>query len=382
MGTALVVAAVAHPATRLGPILGCRPMRWIGQRSYGIYLWHFPIIVLTTPAGAHTDDPVRDILQVAAVFVIAALSWEFIEDPIRRGALKRLRGPQRVTRRGWALIGASGVVVAAALTGVAGAGVAPDTQQVGSLTVADTVESDVAAGSNRTACNAVVHIGDSTSEGLISTDYLPERSQRISAQYGRVGVKTQHFEISGARSIYERFEGLPNAEDVAIAWDNQGFRGCWVLALGTNEAANVGAGSKFGFEQRINAMMQATRGEPVLWVNTKSLLTDGPYAERNMADWDSALLAACDRYPNMRIYDWASQVKNSWFTDDGIHFTTEGYAARARLIAQALLEAFPKGGESPSGTPACLLQPDGGSAANSGSVTSASGASDTAGGPG
>ena len=62
-----------------------------------------------------------------------------------------------------------------------------------------------------------------------------------------------------------------------------------------------------------------------------------------MQDWNRALLAACDRYPNMRIYDWASDVKDSWFIDDGIHFTTPGYAARGRLIADALAEAFPAG---------------------------------------
>jgi hypothetical protein len=102
-----------------------------------------------------------------------------------------------------------------------------------------------------------------------------------------------------------------------------------------------------------------------------------------MADWDAALLAACARYPNMRVYDWASQVKNSWFIDDGIHFTSEGYAARARLIAQALLQAFPASGESPSGTPDCLVQPeDNAGVTNSGSVANASGSSETIDAPG
>ncbi len=87
----LAVAALAHPASRLGPIVGCRPMRWIGERSYGIYLWHFPIIVLTTPEGAQGRvDLLRAVLQVAAIFGIAALSWSYVEDPIRHGALGRL----------------------------------------------------------------------------------------------------------------------------------------------------------------------------------------------------------------------------------------------------------------------------------------------------
>ena len=45
----------------------------------------------------------------------------------------------------------------------------------------------------------------------------------------------------------------------------------------------------------------------------------------------------------MRIFDWASDVRETWFIPDGIHFTSEGYAARGRLIANALLTAFPNG---------------------------------------
>src|SRR3984957_9775551 len=88
LATALVLAAVAAPAGRLGPLLGARPLRWIGVRSYGIYLWHFPIIALTTPANGH-DPALRAVLQLAATIAVAALSWHFIEEPIRHGALSR-----------------------------------------------------------------------------------------------------------------------------------------------------------------------------------------------------------------------------------------------------------------------------------------------------
>ena len=70
--------------------------------------------------------------------------------------------------------------------------------------------------------------------------------------------------------------------------------------MGTNEAANVAAGSTFSYDDRIDSMMSTIGEEPVLWVNVKSLVPTGPYAESNMQDWDKALLEACDRYPNMR----------------------------------------------------------------------------------
>jgi lysophospholipase L1-like esterase len=114
-----------------------------------------------------------------------------------------------------------------------------------------------------------------------------------------------------------------------------------VLALGTNDTADVFVGSSVDLSTRIDRMMSAVDGQPVMWVNVKSVVANGPYAAANMEDWDEALLNACDRYPSMRVYDWASDVRDPWFIPDGIHFTSEGYAARGRLIADALLAAFP-----------------------------------------
>jgi peptidoglycan/LPS O-acetylase OafA/YrhL len=349
LGTALAVGSFAHPASRLGPIVGCRPMRWIGERSYGIYLWTLPIIVLTSPQGAHGPDLMRAILQVTAIMVVAELSWRYVENPIRHGALGRLWAQwkagrwrrEEVPREGWALIGVAGVVVIFAIAGLAGVGVSDNSRAIGAEPVAQTITAkNVKRKPLATSCEGVVHIGDSTSEGLVSEEYLPS-DELISAQYARVGATTQHLEVSGARSIYENFEGEPNAQEVAEAWKNEGFKGCWVIAMGTNEAANVAAGSTVTYDDRIDSMMSTIGDEPVLWVNVKSLETSGPYAEKNMQSWDKALLAACDRYPSMRIYNWAADVRDNWFIPDGIHFTSEGYAARGRLIADALLEAFP-----------------------------------------
>ena len=107
VATALVVAAVAAPASRVGRALGVGPLRWIGVRSYGIYLWHYPIIVLTTPANS-TDSLGRGALQVAASIVVAALSWHFVEEPIRHGALERWWKGLRSARAGTASAAAAG----------------------------------------------------------------------------------------------------------------------------------------------------------------------------------------------------------------------------------------------------------------------------------
>ena len=367
VATVLVVAALAHPASRLGPILGWKPLRWVGVRSYGIYLWHFPVIVLTTPGGiADGAEPLRELLQFAAILGISALSWTFVEEPVRHGAIGRLWRrakagewrPANLSRESWAVAGLAAAVVLAACAGMAGVNsvsaegrdarveeaIAAGTTEPAPLTPAQ------ANSSERSSCKAVVHIGDSTSEGLTSSDYLPVESQRIEAQYADVGAAEQHMEIAGARSIEERFEGEPNAQEVAEAWKHEGFHGCWVLALGTNEAANVFVGSSVGEMERIEIMMDTIGDEPVMWVNVRSLVEDGdPYAAKNMVQWDEELVKACTRFPSMRVYDWAADVKDEWFIEDGIHFTSPGYAARAELIAHALAHAFPVTGESEGG---------------------------------
>jgi peptidoglycan/LPS O-acetylase OafA/YrhL len=373
LATVLVLMPLAHPACRLGTWLGFRPLRWVGVRSYGIYLWQTPIIVLTSPQGAHPNSLVRDALQVAGIFGISALSWRFVEEPIRRGALGRFFARRRERGWGWqtfppparATIVAAGLVLLIAAAGMAGLNstsaegndIRVQEARAKGATKPPPLTPAQANSSTKTSCKAVILIGDSTSEGLDSPEYLPIPGQRIEARFAEVGVLESHMEISGARSIEERFEGEPNAQEVAEAWQNEGYKGCWVLALGTNEAANVAAGSNVGERERIDKMMAIIGGEPAMWVNVRSLVEAGdPYSKENMEKWDEELAAACAAYPDMRIYDWAADVKDSWFIEDGIHFTSPGYAARAQLIAQALAHAFPVKGETEGGVKNCVVR--------------------------
>ncbi len=346
VGTMLAIVGLAHPGADLGRVVGAAPLRWIGVRSYGIYLWHLPVIVLTASAASHSVALSRAMLQVAAIVALAALSWRFVEEPFRLGG----RARRRRSRRPFPIV----VVPVAALAAVGTTGLAmtngrsrpPAPAPVRAAPVS--MPARPVRPSTRTSCRAVVHIGDSTSEGLVSTNYLPNPIQRIDRRYEQVGVRTLHFEISGARSIVETYEGEPNAADVIRAWKAAGYHGCWVLALGTNDTANVAVGSHVGGLDRIREVMALIgRVDPVLWIDVKSLLSSGPYSESNMEQWNDALRSACAGHPNMRVYDWAGVVRDTWFISDGIHFNTPGYAARARLIAHGLAVAFPaRGGRS------------------------------------
>jgi peptidoglycan/LPS O-acetylase OafA/YrhL len=382
--TVAVVAATAYPASVVGAALGWRPLRWIGVRSYGIYLWHYPVIVLTTPANAKPSLPAAA-LQIAASILLAALSWQLVEEPIRHGAIGRAWAKVRAAawRQMLRQVNAPGlaatmgtlavvVVAAAGLSGVVRGGAGSRVGSVlseGSLQLpvtksvvkapkrhaspgasqspgGATPEGAAQSGPLRTSCRAVAHMGDSTSDGLVSRSYLPKPRERIAAQYEDVGVRSVVTDISGARSVVEVLPGQVNGYDAMRKLTRGGFRGCWVIALGTNDTADVTAGSNVGLATRIGRVMKAAHGEPVMWVNVRSLLNSGPYAEANMARWDQSLLKECPKYPNMRVYNWAAEVRRKWYISDGIHFTSIGYKHRAKMIAEALANSFPASGQS------------------------------------
>jgi peptidoglycan/LPS O-acetylase OafA/YrhL len=372
LATALVVGTAASPASRIGRALGWGPLRWLGVRSYGIYLWHYPIIVLSTPASGR-DTLARGAWQVAASIGVAELSWRYIEEPVRRGAIGRCLARARAARwdlraagqRVWIPAAGAGVVCVLAGAGLTGAvppvksaAASSSPQPVPSSTRAAPHRASTppaASGPARSSCRSVVHIGDSTSDGLISPDYLPDPRQRIGAQYAQVGVTRLITEISGGRSIVETIDGQTNAYTVAQQLVADGYRGCWVLALGTNDTADVYVGSAVSQKTRIRRIMSVIGNQPVMWVNVRSLLTGGPYAESQMQLWNSALLHACVRYPDMRVYNWAADAQSSWFIADGIHYTSAGYAARGHMIAQALAAAFPASGRRARPRAGCLV---------------------------
>lgn len=85
LNTCLLIACLCIPGCIICKLLSWKPLRWIGTRSYGIYLWHYPIMVLSTPVY-DLGYPVywRIGLQIAITCIIAEFSYRFIEKPIRQ----------------------------------------------------------------------------------------------------------------------------------------------------------------------------------------------------------------------------------------------------------------------------------------------------------
>ena len=97
LAAAALILAAAAPGT-IGSLLSLPPLRWLGVRSYGIYLWHWPVIALTVAIlGRQPGDAWLWIIEAAVAIGLAAASWRWIETPIMRdGFLGTLRTSQRV----------------------------------------------------------------------------------------------------------------------------------------------------------------------------------------------------------------------------------------------------------------------------------------------
>ncbi len=118
LATALLIAVVVQPGARfVSGALGCRPLTWIGLRSYGIYLWHWPIFMITRPG---VDVPLHGIrllgLRILLTLLLVEVSYRAVETPFRSGQVARIwqsiRGARteqpRLQRAVW--LGVSGTV--------------------------------------------------------------------------------------------------------------------------------------------------------------------------------------------------------------------------------------------------------------------------------
>jgi len=95
LGAAALIAAAAGNGV-IAAMTSWWPLRWIGVRSYGIYLWHWPVIALSTAVvGSAASSPWLWLAETGVTIAVAAASWRFIEAPIMRNGL-------RATVRRWA----------------------------------------------------------------------------------------------------------------------------------------------------------------------------------------------------------------------------------------------------------------------------------------
>jgi peptidoglycan/LPS O-acetylase OafA/YrhL len=344
LAAALLLAALAHPAARLGGIIGQPPLLWLGLRSYSFYLWHWPILVLTRP-GVDVDLP-RGILiplQLLATLAVADLSYRYVELPFNgKGERPRLPDGWLRVARPALVLGALAVVLIVGWSGIVSGG----TTQA-SLAAASTAKSARVVAqppARETAAPAGGHGKGKASGGTggatepeshlppLPPSQQPPRivalgdsvmigaKERLAARLGpgfsmsaQVGRQADEF-IKIVRKI-KREGHEPDA--MIIQWGNNG-------PLYSEDMEDLRAATT-----NVGQLFLVNDHAPVSWQDESN----------------HAIAEATEDWRRTTLIPWAETAadgEESWVYD-GIHLTPSGAAVYARLVSEVVHEhvAFP-----------------------------------------
>ena len=361
IATTATIMAVVYPYTFIGArLLGSAPLRWIGVRSYGIYLWHWPVFMVTRP---DLDVPFDGLpllaLRLAATVILADLSYRYIETPIRHGALSRAwrtlreaRGPLRQRLRlQWA--GALVPILAScALLGVAVAQAEPPEKPsyLASMksvhTVEQTPHTSSTAGTDSPRKDRPFL--EQESHEKAPDNSLGDKGEVRGANKTSDSVRTGPSEYTGSvsaigdsvmlgavRGLQKDIKGLTvvdaevglqvyAATDLLKARRASGQLGDVVVVhLGNN-----GTFTKGEFDQIMRILSGVDR---VVFVNVSVPRT---WEEPN----NQVIAEGVERYPNTVLVDWhsASADRPELFYSDGYHLRPKGERIYADLISAHL----------------------------------------------
>ncbi|WP_181408991.1 acyltransferase family protein [Schumannella soli] len=319
--TVVAIAAAVTPGSLLGRALDLAPLRWIGARSYGIYLWHWPVYLLldaaapTWPREGWSGWALSG-AALAITLTAAGVSYSALEQPIRTDGFRR-------TARlvlGWWRWGASSATAATVVTVLALGAVAATGWAVTRDPGVGSTQSQVEAG-----------------QAAISATPSPSASPSASAappQGDRISVIGDSVTLAAATELQTGLPGvdieaavsrqMSVAPQLVQALKDQGrLRPIVVVALGTN-----------------GSLSRTTLDEVRRIIGPqRELVLVTAQAPRSWIDPNNAILTAyAQQYRNVELSNWhdAVQPHLDQLNRDQVHFGGAG----ARLFTQTLEEAL------------------------------------------
>ncbi|MBZ9685205.1 acyltransferase family protein [Clostridium estertheticum] len=349
LNTAVLIVCISHRNSYLSGLFSWKPLRWVGKRSYGIYLWHYPIIVLSTPVHEIGNIPYwRMCMQLVITFIIAELSYRFIEMPIRkygfRGFLRKYRSTNTFKRRRIAFTTITSLLIVFFMIGCdlhististsAGQQIdMPQSSQSEKITnnkdASISTNTDISSDKNNEVSTNTDISSDKNNESSSSTktkaksksyngilaigdSIMLDIEPRLTEMYpnitvdGKVG--RQLSQVIEPPSAYKTF----NDPNKAV-----------IIELGTNG---------YFTDKQLDSLLNHFSEAHIFLVNI-----------RVPRQWENEVNKVIDRKAkenkNITLIDWHSASINNpeYFSSDGVHLQPKGIEALTSLIDQALI---------------------------------------------
>lgn len=332
--TMMLIAACVQDDGLLVRFFSLKPFVWIGKRSYSIYLWHYPLLLLMNPVADIRQTPWwMTAIQLAVVAAVAECSYRFIETPFRHGALgkciRRVRQgeePLQMIQRHIVPFGIAGVTLLFAIGGLVfvpntsalseegaallegNAGGEPSEPSANGDAVADDGEVETDKDGFPAGAYDVLMIGDS-----VSLRTIPNFEQTF--PHGHIDAAKNRQFTTGVDLASQYIAGNQAGKIVVIALGTNG--------LVTDE--NIDQMMSLLGDKRVVVFMTTRSPQP--WV--------GPTNE--------AIARAAERYANVRIIDWYgfSEGRNDLFDGDGTHLSSDGAAQFIQLVYDTVRPDLP-----------------------------------------
>ena len=298
------IVSIVHPASRFSPLLSNRVFLWIGQRSYGIYLWHWVVFQVTRPGVDLTGNLLAlNVARVLIVLALADISLRAIEIPIRNGVVQNwFRGIKYRTKVMQKRQRIFVSCVTAFLVVISGSSVALAWQRDQSIIVEVKPELELPDTALAASGTGLWVTGDSVILGIRNKLAAQEEIALINARVGR--------QISELIREVESDKAKAGSSPVVL---------------------NVGNNNSVSREDMIK-LMELVKDQPkVVVVNTS--------VPRTWRDGNNKIISeVISGYPNAILVDWASIAENhpEFFAPDGVHLIEAGSDVYVASILEAL----------------------------------------------
>ncbi len=342
--TVLVIFSLLNGDSILNRLLSIRFLKWIGDRSYGIYLWHYPVIILLSK-GQQTSWWVN-IVEFLLVIIISDLSYRYIETPIRSGAIgrsiaviRKRPGTRRERNRQLKTIRRS--IRAGALTLAAALGVL--------LCVAFVPRE-----------NTLSNAGDMEKKAEKAQKLANQKAMRLNETIGQDAWQDSRKKLQSNEEILSNLNLLLIGDSIALGAIDQFYAefpaSISDTAVSRQTTAGVGVCNSYVSEKGWN-------GDGVIFaLGANGLLHDSLEKMKGLIGEDKPLFVITVRAPyvnwegtnNQKIYEFTEDVDNAylidWYTiseghgeffvEDGTHLSSEGIRAYVEGIKEAVLKVY------------------------------------------